>query len=708
MRHRQCFSLDDNVLHKPDQSTGFSEATSTALQGLHTAKSAQPIRPPYAAPERVRTPDGVPRWNGEVTRSAPLAVLPTSTVTLFRQLRTRGSQVFRSVFGVGAREPTPPVRRWRPPASGHMTPRYGELEMHPFARAQPAGRTAQGSQREKPIPLDRTVAGSHTPEIHGDQQAVPSSAAGQRVLSPSQRALQAVHDNAVPVSPRRAQAEAEASARPRSVSLPLSLRRSLGVEVVDEADPETSPMVPTTSDTLRTVDMIEQFPAPPDRGSSEQAVRSAGARMGGLFLFPSTEEGGSSAEHGRVSKKMMGRSKKERTSAPANGATTNDISIPPAAKSSGPINNTPNAAPEDEDDGPATHNIPDRSSIRGESSTRYRLSGTPIYDNDAASLRSFDRSVPPGDQIRPATLVSHPPLSRNGVVSALSGNSRYLSAASTALGTKAVAQSQSAVREQVREQERRALANGALRFSSTSRRDSGIENASPISVVRASDEEDANPTFPITPVTVTKASKIYCRHRIAELRQKEHLQNQQHIQNEQQQATALPASTLPQLPSHRPLSINLDGTSPTRRHRQHCSTDSSPISPLTTPIHTPPIPTPPIPTPPAAPPAPRASTSETRLRRLASRILNKPLPPIPLSEEPAEPVFPAVHFDPVAQRAQQAAQVEQAQPRHSVISFAARNHIRHHRHMYHRGTWRTRMKRTKCWRCGLESRRTRR
>lgn len=43
--------------------------------------------------------------------------------------------------------------------------------------------------------------------------------------------------------------------------------------------------------------------------------------------------------------------------------------------------------------------------------------------------------------------------------------------------------------------------------------------------------------------------------------------------------------------------------------------------------------------------------------------------------------------------------------RPSTVSFAARNHIRHHRHNPARGTWRTRMKRTKCWRCELEARR---
>jgi hypothetical protein len=42
--------------------------------------------------------------------------------------------------------------------------------------------------------------------------------------------------------------------------------------------------------------------------------------------------------------------------------------------------------------------------------------------------------------------------------------------------------------------------------------------------------------------------------------------------------------------------------------------------------------------------------------------------------------------------------------RSSTVSFAAYNHIRHHRHSPIHGTWRTRMKRTKCWRCELEAR----
>lgn len=45
--------------------------------------------------------------------------------------------------------------------------------------------------------------------------------------------------------------------------------------------------------------------------------------------------------------------------------------------------------------------------------------------------------------------------------------------------------------------------------------------------------------------------------------------------------------------------------------------------------------------------------------------------------------------------------------RQIFASFARRNHIRNkQRHpLYAQGTWRTRMKKTKCWRCELESRR---
>ncbi|KAK5174254.1 uncharacterized protein LTR77_001334 [Saxophila tyrrhenica] len=134
------------------------------------------------------------------------------------------------------------------------------------------------------------------------------------------------------------------------------------------------------------------------------------------------------------------------------------------------------------------------------------------------------------------------------------------------------------------------------------------------------------------------------------------------------------------------LDFDLDGSSPTReenrrRHSQsngHSPTSTPPVSPLT---ETPP-PTNPI-------------------RRMAS-WRNKPLPPLPVQAAPAES-----EPGPAPRLAFATEQPGAAAPRHSVISFAARNHIRHHRHRVARGTWRTRMKRTKCWRCELEARRNR-
>ena len=227
-------------------------------------------------------------------------------------------------------------------------------------------------------------------------------------------------------------------------------------------------------------------------------------------------------------------------------------------------------------------------SIRGESSTRCRHSGMPVYDIDAASLRSADRH---NEQLQAADLHGDTQcLTR--AVSAQTGNSRYFSAASIGLGTQALSQTQS----QERDQERRAVANGALRFSG--------RNAIPSDATPQRPTPSNENAFPMIPVTVTRASRTYCPHRLAKLHREQ---------------------------ARRHTDFNLDGTSP-----------------------------PPI-------------TSQD---------------PPPTSGELPLPTRPTL---------------QTMLPQPSVESFGHRHHIS--RRINH-GTWRTRMKRTKCWRCELESRRT--
>jgi hypothetical protein len=233
-------------------------------------------------------------------------------------------------------------------------------------------------------------------------------------------------------------------------------------------------------------------------------------------------------------------------------------------------------------------------SIRGESLCRYRFSGTPIYDHDVSSLRSFD------DQREPSRhhLVgaNATPLLRPD--SAFTGNSRYFSAKSTSLGTRVMSNRFDSGQEQ-----ERAVANGALRFrgrSSGQATDTLVH--SPI-IPPCSTPNDEN-DFPMTPVTVTQASRVYCRHRVKQM------------QLDQMRRTN---------------QIGLDGTS------------TSPEG--------------------HSPTAQSSHQDEDHVQ----------------NNEPA-----ILHSQP------------------STDSFRRRNHISRHV----RGvTWRTRMRKTKCWRCELESRR---
>jgi hypothetical protein len=231
-------------------------------------------------------------------------------------------------------------------------------------------------------------------------------------------------------------------------------------------------------------------------------------------------------------------------------------------------------------------------SIRGESLCRYGHSGTPVYDNDVSSLRSFDEQRErKGNRLLTPHMTALP---RPG--SALTGNSRYFSATSTSLGTRVMSERLASGQERDR-----AVANGALRFVS-SHNDALAEVSPEPSVISPSPTRNDENDFPMTPVTVTQASKKYCRHRLKQMQIEE---------------------------GHRMDRLGFDGSSPPPEQE----------SPLGT-----------------------QPAEQTQVSRPA-----------------------ALHFQP------------------SLESFRHRHHISRR---VKSGTWRTRMKKTKCWRCEIESRRT--
>lgn len=72
IHRRPCFSLDEGALfdlHNAQYSSTASQQQSSSEQSPQRT-TLEPIKPPFAPPERVRTPDGVPSWPGVVETSA--------------------------------------------------------------------------------------------------------------------------------------------------------------------------------------------------------------------------------------------------------------------------------------------------------------------------------------------------------------------------------------------------------------------------------------------------------------------------------------------------------------------------------------------------------------------------------------------------------------------------------------------------------------
>ena len=498
----------------------------------------------------------------------------------------RNILTLRHVFGAPAQHPNAQQRTWRPPVSGHGTPRFAALEAHPFSN------TALGNIESERAPQDAFDYQSSAVQTHqidpintrlfpppkSQEQSQTTQRSYRRVLSPSQRTLQAINHNAVPVSPRRARNSAEASNASRTVLLPRTQQRE-SPSAIRGSGPQSA-----QNDTVRTVDLIEQFPAPPNPIASDHTANGRG-RWPFLSSFPASNDNQSrdgSARHGTSasSKKLQC----EPQSNTVLGGSNHGIISREGSTGSNDHHNMyhldrfPNYQTREGHDIciSNTENEPeaDHPSIRGEGSARYRHSGPPVYDNDAASLRSFDQNTD-------AWQLDYP--SPNRPMSALTGDSRYFSAASTALGTRAMSQTQAPEREQ----EKRAAADRATRFTR------GDEHADPANRSTSNNENN----FPITPVTITQASGEYCPHR------------QNRLQSER---------------------YDLDGTSPPS------VSFSAPSSPPTRPC--------------------------------------EPYNDVGAASIPAPDQIDWSH-------------------RHRMIQ-------------QHRGTWGTRMKRTKCWRCELESRRT--
>lgn len=220
----------------------------------------------------------------------------------------------RRIFGLKRYREEPPmpvVARWRPPVSGHSTFRFDSLDAHPFSGPSLSdepyvGGPVTGFRRRRKVfsssLLESQRSGSEDVadlrSTHGIRlqpsrrgEAIPplgSRLAATRpsrssrsdtsvIISPSVRALAALRDLPLPVSPEQVEAET----RRRSSSIP----RSRVCSPVNGASINQRRFSYPTS-TMRTVDLIEAFPEPPSP-RMPRSSRSAPARMS---LFPAVAD----------------------------------------------------------------------------------------------------------------------------------------------------------------------------------------------------------------------------------------------------------------------------------------------------------------------------------------------------------------------------------------------------------------------------------
>ena len=308
-----------------------------------------------------------------------------------------------------------------------------------------------GHQQGDTIPLlDGHHVSSRLQHSSGSTQRHHSSASSNSVIvSPSVRALAALSGSPVPVSSGRVEAEASR----RTSSIPRSRVRS-PFNGFGSQKRFTYP-----SSTAKTADLISAFPEPPQ--AQVRTRNSAPARMS---LFPNTA-GMEERSSDDTCLSPNGRKRDHITSASEQSTLPGvDSGRSPSASNawlSGALPNNPEC--DGSADTTATNNRP----VRGEN-VRYRHSGTPVYDDDTASLREVDRD----DDRDMATLLDHP----GSPVSCKTGATRYFSAASQmGMGTRRSVASTPApmvsdvhvqARDESRVQQERAVANGALRFVS--------------------------------------------------------------------------------------------------------------------------------------------------------------------------------------------------------------------------------------------------
>lgn len=348
---RRCYSADDGAsgMHRKDfDSEPLSAESMSDSRHLEHFLPTLPVEPPFRPPERVQTPTGLPRWPGELNHESftvrRLNVRASRRDLLMQYLRRPPSrpklkEVLRGERAADlGRDVRTGTRFWRPPSSGHTTRRFEGLESHPFSlipisspygtSLRPRDQPTSGSER-----FSYNVESSN--ELARSDRKIHDTAAEQpSTLSDARRALTCAGQNAVPVSPGRA----SALASKRLIAVPSHVHILTGVE----RDPDSTSQSHVLS-TAVTTDMSEGCTFPTRQRQSRQHILNRCP----WSLFPAPSR----------------RGKEEERESPSR----------------------PHTVAGSEDSGAS--NL----ALRGESQSRYRHSGTPIYDPDGNSLRTVDR-----------------------------------------------------------------------------------------------------------------------------------------------------------------------------------------------------------------------------------------------------------------------------------------------------------------------------
>ena len=440
--------------------------------------AARPVQPPFPPPRRVKTPVGLPSWRGQAITLVrePSPPHDASSRITFRQLRARGSRLFNHIFGIPITHPETQTRAWRPPTSGHATAKFAQLNAHPFHREEFAEYTSTETNWVGPRllqePLRPLINDVTDLRQHSKQQA------HSRTLSPSQRALQAASGNAVLVSPLWAQRRTDASNAFRSASFPKERLRQ------PPQSPGSVAFQEFPSDPASTDALIAQFPIPPTNDSREGRQRV-------LSLIQTPDNA-----HER---NFPGFGSEQRSSSLSHMGDTSSRTTRFDRISSYSRSGIPH--------GPIRQDELERESEAR--STRYNevVHDSGVVTGQACAAEDRQRAF--SSQSNELEGLTASGMSRIDIAgdtrqwSALTGNSRYFSASSTALGTRVI----SKTNDLDREQERRAVTNEALRFTAQN----NIPPNDPVHVIANASTGDKN-GFPMAPVTITQAAREYCLH----------------------------------------------------------------------------------------------------------------------------------------------------------------------------------------------------